>query len=148
MKRLISLLSLDNTMHIVQVRSSSTVLLHIHVNNQRMFSLRYQIVLKAIINFCIIHQSQLIGSTAYNDKRTHMRQLKQHVQQLIHDGNVVFLAGDFNIMPHDHDLHNPEHPERTEWAMISPLELAAYKSLLEVGLDDVMTTLLSPHTYT
>ena len=95
-----------------------------------------------------IHQGQLIGSTAYNDKLTYMRQLKQHVQQLIHDGNVVFLVGDFNIMPHDHGLHNPEHSERTEWAMISPLERAAYKSLLEVGLDDVMTTLLTPHTYT
>ena len=32
--------------------------------------------------------------------------------------------------------------------MISPLEREAYKSLLEVGLDDVMTTLLTPHTYT
>ena len=32
--------------------------------------------------------------------------------------------------------------------MISPPERAVYQSLLDVGLDDVMTTLLTPHTYT
>jgi exodeoxyribonuclease-3 len=114
-------------------------------SNHRFLQLTYD---KTVCINVYIHQGQLIGSTAYNDKLTYMKQLTQHVHQLIHDGYVVFLAGDFNIMPHDHDLYNPEHPEWTEWAMISPPERAAYNSLLEVGLDDVMTTLLTPHTYT
>ena len=114
-------------------------------SNHRFLQLTYD---KTVCINVYIHQGQLIGSTAYNDKLTYMKQLTQHVHQLIHDGYVVFLAGDFNIMPHDHDLYNPEHPEWTEWAMVSSLERAAYRSLLEVGLEDVMTTLLTPHTYT
>ena len=77
-----------------------------------------------------------------------MQKLTTHVHQLIHTGNIVFMAGDFNIMPHDHDLYNPEHPEWSKWAMISPPERAVYQSLLDVGLDDVVTTLLTPYTYT
>ena len=67
-----------------------------------------------------IHQGQLIGSTAYTDKLTYMQRLITHVYQLIQTGHVVFMAGDFNIMPHDHDLYNPDYPEWSKWAMISP----------------------------
>ena len=80
-------------------------------SNHQFLQLTYD---KTVCINVYIHQGQLIDSTAYNNKLTYMKQLTQHVRQLIHDGYVVFLAGDFNIMPHDHDLYNPEHPEWAE----------------------------------
>jgi exonuclease III len=51
-------------------------------------------------------------------------------------------------MPNDTDLYNASHPEWSIYAMISLNERKAYQRLLDVGLVDIMSTYLPPHTYT
>ena len=95
-----------------------------------------------------IHQGQRIGSTAYNNKLQYLASLVAHITMLQQQNYIVIVAGDLNIMPNDTDLYNASHPEWSIYAMISLNERKAYQRLLDVGLVDIMSTYLPPHTYT
>jgi len=112
----------------------------------------YRCILINIQNLVIInvyiHQGQRIGSTAYNNKLQYLASLVAHITMLQQQNYIVIVAGDLNIMPNDTDLYNASHPEWSIYAMISLNERKAYQRLLDVGLVDIMSTYLPPHTYT
>ena len=122
-----------------------TVLPHCNVSTYRFIQINIQNLV--IINV-YIHQGQRIGSTAYHDKLTFLTNLLHHITHLQQQQYIVIIAGDFNIMPSDHDLYNANHPEWSIYAMISPEERQAYQRLLNAGFVDIMSTRLPPHTYT
>lgn len=65
--------------------------------------------------------------------------LIDHARELIAAGVPVMLAGDFNVMPTDHDVYKPER-----WlddALFAPEVRAAYFRLLDQGWTDALRTI-------
>jgi exodeoxyribonuclease-3 len=95
-----------------------------------------------------IHQGQLIDSTYYMDKLNFLKTLIAHVTELMKSGFTVILGGDFNIMPTDADLYNPDHPDWATHAMVSHRERQLFQSILDLGFHDIVAEKLPHRPYT
>ena len=59
-----------------------------------------------------------------------------HAKALFDSGHPVVLAGDYNVVPTDHDIYNPKSWRRN--ALLQPEARARYQRLLEQGWIDTL----------
>lgn len=75
-----------------------------------------------------------VDSDKYQYKLSWLEHVTGFIEQQLTDFKRVAVVGDFNIAPDDRDVHDP-----IEWegcVLVSPLERAAFSSLLGLGLHD------------
>jgi len=75
-----------------------------------------------------------VESEKYPYKLNWMKRLHTHVQEMLKLEECFVIAGDYNVIPHDDDVHNPE--SWREDALFRPETLEHYHSLLNLGLTD------------
>ena len=93
-----------------------------------------------------VHQGQLIDSTPYRSKLIFLRALISHIDglRISLPTQRVIIGGDFNIIPTDADLYNPDHPDWETHAMCSHKERQLYENILRLGYEDIVAQRL-PH---
>ncbi len=77
-----------------------------------------------------------IGTEKFTYKRAWMRRLHLHAQNLLADEVPTVLAGDYNVMPDDQDVHEPD-----KWrddALFQPEIRAAFRALTHLGYADAV----------
>lgn len=78
------------------------------------------------------------GNPITNNKFTYklawMERLAAHADALLAEETPFVLAGDYNVIPDDIDVHNPD--AWTDDALFQPETRAAYRALLAKGLTD------------
>lgn len=79
---------------------------------------------------------QSVGSDKYAYKLDWYRRLTQVVKPKAQAATPVIICGDFNIAPHDLDVHDPAAWH--EQVLCSTAERAAFTALLETGLTDTL----------
>ena len=87
-----------------------------------------------VINLYVPNGSE-VGSEKYAYKLEWLASLKCFLEAEMQQHENVVVLGDFNIAPADADVYDPE-----KWGdaiLCSPLERAALRSLLDLGLTDV-----------
>ena len=87
-----------------------------------------------VINLYVPNGSE-VGSEKYAYKLEWLGSLKRFLEAEMQQHENVVVLGDFNIAPADADVYDPE-----KWGdaiLCSPLERAALRSLLDLGLTDV-----------
>lgn len=88
-----------------------------------------------------------VESDKYPYKLNWMQRLKAHIEKLALYEEPLILAGDYNIIPTERDVHNPE-----AWlddALFLPQSRAAYHAILNTGLTSAFeATINKPHRYT
>ncbi len=67
----------------------------------------------------------------YDYKLAWMERLRAHAASLLVNEEAVILAGDYNVIPEDKDVHDPEG-WRSE-ALFLPQTLAAFRAILNTG---------------
>ncbi len=75
-----------------------------------------------------------LGSDKYQYKLTWFDALQRYVQRSLERYPRLVIAGDYNIAPHDQDIHDPK-----AWAgevLCSPPEREKFEALLSLGLRD------------
>lgn len=86
------------------------------------------------------------GNPIESDKFTYklewMRRLQTHAQNLLKSEKPFVLAGDFNVIPTEHDVYDPAGWEKD--ALYHPRTRAAYRELVNLGLTDAYRA-LHPH---
>ena len=75
----------------------------------------------------------------FDYKLAWFRRLNQHAAKLWKSGKPVVLAGDFNVVPTDFDIYNPQHWRRD--ALLRPESRECYAQLLQQGWVDALRTL-------
>jgi len=75
-----------------------------------------------------------VESEKYPYKLNWMKRLHAHAQEMLKLEECFVIAGDYNVIPHDDDVHNPE--SWREDALFRPETLEHYHSLLNLGLTD------------
>jgi len=70
----------------------------------------------------------------YDYKLAWMRRLKRHAAELLGYEERLILAGDYNIIPRDSDVHDPAAWEGD--ALILPQSRAAFREILNLGFTD------------
>lgn len=78
----------------------------------------------------------------FDYKLSWMDRLTTHAEKLLASEQPVVLAGDYNIIPHDEDCHNP-----AAWvndALTQPESRARFRSLLNLGYTDALRQ-IKPH---
>lgn len=78
----------------------------------------------------------------FDYKLNWMDRLTAHAEKLLLTEQPVVLAGDYNIIPHDEDCHNP-----AVWAndaLTQPESRARFRSLLNLGYTDALRQ-IKPH---
>ena len=68
-----------------------------------------------------------------------LKRLRLHAASLIKLRHPVVLAGDYNVVPTDFDIHNPKSWKRD--ALLQPESRAAYQELLAQGWTDTLRAL-------
>lgn len=79
-----------------------------------------------------------IGTDKFAYKLAWMRRLKSHLETLLALEEPFLLLGDFNVIPEPEDAKNPQ--AWLEDALFQPESRAAYRSILNLGLTDVLRT--------
>lgn len=83
----------------------------------------------------------------YDYKLAWMKRLKARAAELIAAEEIAVLAGDYNVIPQEEDVHNPE-----SWgddALYLPETRAAWRELLALGLTEAFRALnTAPLNYT
>lgn len=79
---------------------------------------------------------QAVGATAYRYKMEWYRRLTTCLREKEGALNRVVVCGDFNVAPHDEDVHDPALWRGT--IMCSDEERAAFHALEEIGLVDTL----------
>ena len=88
-----------------------------------------------------------VDSEKYPYKLAWMERLKTHAQSLLTFEEPLVLAGDYNIIPTEHDVYNPK--AWVDDALFLPESRAAYHAILNLGLTSAFeATLNQPHRYT
>jgi len=75
-----------------------------------------------------------VESEKYPYKLDWMKRLHAHAREMLKLEECFVIAGDYNVIPHDDDVHNPEGWR--EDALFRPETLEHYHSLLNLGLTD------------
>ncbi len=88
-----------------------------------------------------------VESEKYPYKLAWMKRLHAHAREMLKLEEFFVIAGDYNVIPHDDDVHNPEGWR--EDALFRPETLERYHSLLNLGLTDAYRACeQAPHQYT
>jgi exodeoxyribonuclease III len=77
-----------------------------------------------------------VDSEKYPYKLGWMKRLKHHAQRLLEQEEILVLAGDYNIIPHERDAAHPE--AWTDDALFRPESRAAFREILNLGLSDAL----------
>jgi exodeoxyribonuclease-3 len=72
----------------------------------------------------------------FDYKLAWMQRLQAHAARLLASGGPVVLAGDYNVIPHDDDIWNPD--AMRDDALMQPESRAAYRGLLWQGWTDAV----------
>ncbi len=75
-----------------------------------------------------------VDSEKYPYKLSWMQRLQDHARSLIEFEDPLVLAGDYNVIPTDDDVHDPE-----AWrddALFRPESIQAFRSIVNLGLTD------------
>ncbi|MGI9381464.1 MAG: exodeoxyribonuclease III [Methyloligellaceae bacterium] len=75
-----------------------------------------------------------VDSEKYPYKLSWMQRLQDHARSLIEFEEPLVLAGDYNVIPTDDDVHDPE-----AWrddALFRPESIQAFRSIVNLGLTD------------
>ena len=88
-----------------------------------------------------VPQGQKIGSLAYIYKLRFLTALLQRVQLLRSQLQHVVLLGDFNILPTDLDMFNPNSKDWLTDCMITPEERGWFKDLVATEYTDIYRAL-------
>lgn len=75
-----------------------------------------------------------VDSDKYPYKLAWMDRLHTHVRELLKLEECFVIAGDYNVIPHEDDVHNPE--DWREDALFRTETLQSYRKLLNLGLTD------------
>ncbi len=86
-----------------------------------------------ILNLYVPNGSE-IGSEKYQYKLNWLTHLQSLVQELLTEHKQLAIMGDFNIAPHDEDVHDPE--EWRDKVLVSKPEREQFETLLGHGLKD------------
>ncbi len=81
-----------------------------------------------------VPNGQSLDSDKYQYKLRWLEQLNRWLTQLLREHPQLVVLGDFNIAPEDRDVHDPKAWEGG--VLVSGAERAAFRSLLEQGLQD------------
>ncbi|MHB8425569.1 MAG: exodeoxyribonuclease III [Gammaproteobacteria bacterium] len=81
-----------------------------------------------------VPNGQSLDSDKYQYKLQWLKQLNRWLTQLLREHPQLVVLGDFNIAPEDRDVHDPKAWEGG--VLVSAAERAAFRSLLEQGLQD------------
>ena len=94
-----------------------------------------------VINLYVPNGSE-VGSEKFQYKLGWLRSLRDYLAAQLEEYENLVVLGDFNIAPADEDVYDPE-----KWGdaiLCSPLERAALKELLDLGLADVFRKFEQP----
>jgi len=72
----------------------------------------------------------------FDYKLAWFERLLAHAADLLEQGAPTVLAGDYNVVPTDADIYNPQHWKKN--ALLQPEPRAAYKRLLAQGWTDAL----------
>lgn len=75
-----------------------------------------------------------VDSDKYPYKLAWMERLHAHVENMLSHEECFVIAGDYNVIPHEDDVHNPDGWR--EDALFRPETLQRYRALLNLGLTD------------
>jgi exodeoxyribonuclease-3 len=75
----------------------------------------------------------------FDYKLTWLERLIEHAANLWAQALPVVLAGDYNVVPTDADIYNPQSSWKTD-ALMQPAPRAAYRRLLAQGWTDALRT--------
>jgi exodeoxyribonuclease-3 len=80
-----------------------------------------------------------VGTDKYEYKLEWMRRLKGRALELLQNEKPVVLGGDYNIIPDEIDVHNPQDWEQD--ALYLPQSRAAYREILAMGYTEIYRAL-------
>ncbi|WP_375203966.1 exodeoxyribonuclease III [Hyphococcus sp.] len=72
----------------------------------------------------------------YDYKLKWMHRLKRHAEKLLKNEEAFVLAGDYNVIPQEEDVHDPK--AWADDALFLPETRAAFRELLNLGLTDAI----------
>jgi exodeoxyribonuclease-3 len=89
-----------------------------------------------------------VGTEKYTYKLSWLDRLRDHARELLALEELVVLGGDYNVIPSDDDVYNPQ-----AWindALFKPETRAAFRRILNLGYTEAFRTLHpnEPHRYT
>jgi exodeoxyribonuclease-3 len=87
-----------------------------------------------------------VASDKYPYKLAWLERLRRHATELLQQERPFVLAGDYNVIPEDEDVYNPD--SWREDALFRLETRRAYRALVNLGLVDAFRTLhAEPHRY-
>jgi exodeoxyribonuclease-3 len=88
-----------------------------------------------------------VASDKYPYKLAWLARLRNHAAELLQQERPVILAGDYNVIPEEDDVYNPD--SWREDALFRADTRRAYRALVNLGLVDAFRALhAEPHRYT
>jgi exodeoxyribonuclease-3 len=94
-----------------------------------------------VVNLYVPNGS-MIDSEKYIYKLNWLHHMQHYLQQQLLEYNHVVVLGDFNIAPHDVDVHSPQ--EWQDCVLVSKKERAALSAILDHGYCDVFRQFEQP----
>jgi exodeoxyribonuclease-3 len=85
-----------------------------------------------------------VGTDKYAYKLDWMKRFKNHAAQLLRDEKSVVLGGDYNVIPEEIDVHNPQ-----DWqgdALYLPQSRAALRDIVQLGYTEIFRALYPQQT--
>lgn len=86
-----------------------------------------------------VPNGQEVGSPKYEYKLKFLDRLSRHMYEILHEGGMSVIGGDYNIAPADLDVYDPQ--SWGEEILCSPAERAALRKLIHLGFGDAYRTL-------
>ncbi len=80
-----------------------------------------------------------LGTEKFTYKLEWMNMFKRHAADLLRDESPVVLGGDFNVIPEDSDVYDPDKWEKD--ALFSPEARAAFRGTLNLGYAEAFRAL-------
>jgi exodeoxyribonuclease-3 len=96
--------------------------------------------LRVVCVYC--PNGQAVGSDKYDYKLRWFAALKDYLGRELQRHADLAVAGDFNVAPEDRDVHDPKAWEGQ--VHVSAPERAAWRALLELGLEDTFRLFAQP----
>lgn len=85
-----------------------------------------------------------INTDKFSYKLEWMTKLKNHVEKILHNEEIIILGGDFNICPEDRDAANPESMRND--ALFQPESRAKFREIINLGYYDAWRSLFPEKT--
>ncbi len=94
------------------------------------------------ISSIYVPNGQEVDSTAFHFKLDFLDQLSSHMSSIMSSNRSFIIGGDYNVAPHDIDVHSPKSLNGT--TCFHPEERMRFKSILNLGIFDAFR-LKNPH---